>query len=589
MAAGLNSLFPRPRSITSLDGDDVPAGVVAVETPDASLPPQGYVLRVADGEVRLAYADDAGRRYGRATLAQLAAGGEALPAVEITDWPDLPDRGFMLDVSRDRVPTRETLTRILDLLEAARYTQLQLYTEHTFAYAGHEEVWADASPLTPDDVRWLDASCAARGIELVPNQNVFGHMERWLAHDTYADRAESPGGYTLAGSVRKPAVLEPTADNAAFALGLLEELLPNFSSRRVNIGADETFELGLGRSRDRVAAEGRGAVYVEYVQRILGPLVERGYEVQYWADVLAHHPEYAAALGGVPIVWLYDSPSAIERALDLPAATKERMAAFDASPEQQLGGFATRGAAVIAAGIPFWVAPGTGTWQSIVGRLDNARENILDAATTALAHGGTGFLLTQWGDHGMVEPPPVAFAPLLYGGAVAWCSAANADLDLATTTAELAFGDATHRTGDALVRLGTLGTDLGMPALNATLLFASLFPGRSGMVTTDGLTADAVERVLGTIDAQLASLDLATPQGPDADLVLAELQHAARLARFGARVLLADVGGGALPSVAELDDLLVTQRELWLARSRPGGLSDSLAKFGPLREKLAAG
>src|SRR5690606_20575826 len=99
---------------------------------------------------------------------------------------------------------------------------LELYVEHTFAYADHEVVWRDASPLTADDLRWLDGRCADAGIELVANQNTFGHMERWLRHDRYRSRAECPDGATnpFSGRPMAPATLAPTPDNAEFALAL---------------------------------------------------------------------------------------------------------------------------------------------------------------------------------------------------------------------------------------------------------------------------------------------------------------------------------------------------------------------------------
>ena len=54
------------------------------------------------------------RRYAEDALAQLArANGGALPALALRDWPDFPVRGFMLDVSRDRVPTRDTLAHLV--------------------------------------------------------------------------------------------------------------------------------------------------------------------------------------------------------------------------------------------------------------------------------------------------------------------------------------------------------------------------------------------------------------------------------------------------------------------------------------------
>ena len=61
-------------------------------------------------------------------------------------------RAYMLDISRDRVPTMETLKLIVDILARYRYNQLQLYTEHTFQYEGHEDVWEDSSPMTPREI-----------------------------------------------------------------------------------------------------------------------------------------------------------------------------------------------------------------------------------------------------------------------------------------------------------------------------------------------------------------------------------------------------------------------------------------------------
>src|SRR6185369_4793545 len=101
----------------------------------------------------------------------------------------------MLDISRDKVPTMKTLYELVDLLASWKINQLQLYTEHTFAYRNHEDVWKKASPMTAEEIRDLDEYCAERFIDLVPNQNSFGHMERWFEHPEYLQLAEAPNGY----------------------------------------------------------------------------------------------------------------------------------------------------------------------------------------------------------------------------------------------------------------------------------------------------------------------------------------------------------------------------------------------------------
>src|SRR2546428_658255 len=76
-----------------------------------------------------------------------------IPCVDIVDWPDFPVRGAMLDISRDKVPRMKTLYRLVDWLASLKINQLQLYTEHTFAYSKHRVVWKDASPMTPQEIR----------------------------------------------------------------------------------------------------------------------------------------------------------------------------------------------------------------------------------------------------------------------------------------------------------------------------------------------------------------------------------------------------------------------------------------------------
>ncbi len=126
-----------PRRV-EVAGEGPPADTLPATRVDSGLPPQGYALEVGPDGVRIGHADDAGLRYARATLAQIRSQcGPVLPGLRIRDWPDFPVRGYMLDVSRDRVPTRATLERSVDLLSLLRLIQLQLYTEHTFAYREH--------------------------------------------------------------------------------------------------------------------------------------------------------------------------------------------------------------------------------------------------------------------------------------------------------------------------------------------------------------------------------------------------------------------------------------------------------------------
>ena len=146
-----------------------------------------------------------------------------------------------------------TLKEVEDILAALKYNFFTLYCEHAFAYSKHPVVWEEVSPMTPEQVRALDDYCYARGIELGPNQQTFGHMEKWLRHPEYNGLAEMPeggnewkawwmpGGKGVGGS---PMCLCPTDPKVIdFIDGLFDEVLPCFRSRLVNVHCDETLEL----------------------------------------------------------------------------------------------------------------------------------------------------------------------------------------------------------------------------------------------------------------------------------------------------------------------------------------------------------
>ncbi|MBS1847950.1 MAG: glycoside hydrolase [Actinobacteria bacterium] len=582
-------LFPRPRRIDRFDdGPRVTRDTTRRIIHDATLPPQGFVLHIDEEEIRLVHADPAGRRYGEATLAQLERPDGTYPAVDIHDSPDFATRGYMLDISRDRVPTNDALDHLVARLAACRYNQLQLYIEHTFANPDHRTVWADASPITPEELTRLDEVCATAGIELVVNQNTFGHFGRWLGHPDYRDRAECPEGFEIVPGFRlPPTVLAPTPQNAAFALDLVRAQTDCVASRTVNIGCDEPFELGKGSSADLVATSGLGSVYVDHLRRLIGPLLDDGFAVQVWGDVIRNHPETLGQLpdaGTTALVWNYDAPTT-PRA-HIPESIAGVLATIGVDPSEARD-FTTILEPFAASGRDFWVAPGTATWQSFVGRLPTAEGNLADAAVAGRRAGASGYLVTDWGDTGHHQPPAISLVPIAYGGAVSWCAESNLDLDAAAAVNTHLVDDRAHLFGGILERIGSVAGATGIVTENASPLFfavvASLLDLSSGEPD-----ADAVRAVIATLQGARDDLNRATPGCADGAALVAGTDVAIGLATHGARRLLARAEGKRRDpdeAGAELTALIDAYRETWPATSRPGGLDDSAAH---LESRLAS-
>jgi hypothetical protein len=574
-------LLPAPRSLVFGEGGyDTRDNRTVSFAHDPNVVPQGYRLSITPDGIRCAYSDAAGAHYARLTLAQLSDQyGDIIPAMTIDDAPDFERRGVMLDCSRDRVPQLRTLYALIDLLASWKINELQLYTEHTFAYAGHEEVWAQASPFTPSDIEALVRYCQARFIDLVPCQSSLGHMERWLKHPRYAPLAEAPDGFTLPWEswgelqiVRPPSTLDPSDPGSLkLVASLFDQLLPLFPSEYVNICDDEPFELGAGKNRHAVETRG-GRVYLDYLLRLHDHIAARGKRVQFWADIITQHPELIPELPPriVPLIWGYEDWQPAEQHVEMVAST----------------------------GLAFYVCPGTSSWNSLSGRTTNAIGNLRRAAELGLKYHALGYLNTDWGDHGHMQALPVSYMGFAYGAALAWCHRANRDADIAALLDRYAFADHAGVMGQVALDLGDVHTLLPIPQVNSSWLFHAIFWSerelrlRCQQVVAEAgaepLTAEPVRAALARIESILARIDGADMARDDA-LIKAEFRHAGRLLMHGAKRMLRMLGAPDAPDNAtmraELEPLVAEQRRLWLARSRPGGLEDSLARFAvPLGE-----
>jgi hexosaminidase len=595
-------LVPMPRRLELTGGRAAVDGECAAERVDGHAElalggEEAYRLRIThsvQAPVVIEARSKAGVRHARATLAQLVRQyGEMLPCLVIEDGPAIAKRGYMLDISRDRMPTMEHLFEIVDMLASLKYNHLQLYTEHTFAYAGHEEVWREASPMTPAEVRELDGYCRGRGIELAANQNCFGHLASWLRWARYAPLAETHGEWYFefegpGGAVQRVARSGPFSlcpvDPGSLALveDLLSQLLPCFSSPLVNIGCDETFDVGFGRSADSVAARGggsrgRAAVYLEFVTKVAETVRRRGKVSMFWADIALSHPELSELIPAdlVRLAWGYEEDAAWDRWLSALGAART------------------------------WVCPGTSSWRSITGRTRERRANISGAARAAVDHSAAGLLLTDWGDGGHRQQWPISLPAIAQAAEAAW-HGGEGGADVRSVSLQV-LGDDSLRAAAWLEAMGDADLPLRRvcgrreegealrPIRNASALYLDLhLPLRPGAADDAALrhgvlssTEDQWEEVL----ARLESLGDGPPAGL-LPLMEREARHTMRVAKLAAeraRVRRQTAGmsrGTARKLADELREITEEHRALWRERSREGGLVSSCMHYARVIEDL---
>jgi hypothetical protein len=509
---------------------------------------EAYKLVVAKDKALISAPSRLGAMHALRSLKQLMRQfGSALPCLTVEDWPEFPIRGAMLDISRDRVPTMGTLFAMVDSLSEMKLNHLQLYVEHSFAYAGHEEVWRDASPITPDEMRALDAYCAARGVELCANQNCLGHMERWLKHGRYAHLGEMAAPYfsdVWGGFYAEPNTIDPS-NPASLALlrDLLGQIAPCCSGKYVNIGCDEPIDLGWGRCKELCQKRGKLNVYGEHVSKVASIVNDLGRRPQFWAD-----PDFGNKRSELP---------------ELPKDLIGLVWGYEAEMD-----FTPRTTCIVEAGLETWVAPGSNGWNSFTGRTRVRRSNLERAAATRKL-GAVGFLNTEWGDNGHRQQWPISLLGLAEGAYISWTG--KAPLSAKAAGLHL-FGS--EEMGSWIEKLG-LADDL-IKTGNANASFRdSLF----GFFNPDG---PGSLKEWKEVQTNLKALEKSAPQGES--LFAKECRHALACASWAAdRAALRrekkPEREQRVALVKRVVQIAEDHKALWLARSRPGGLTDSVERY----------
>lgn len=489
---------------------------------------QGYLLRIDAKGIVLHYREEAGLYAGVATLRQLLREyGRRLPCVVIRDFPDFARRGVMLDISRGRVPNLNTLFELAEHLADFKINEFQLYTEHTFAYRHYEPVWKGWGPITPEEILRFDVRCRQLGIELVPNQNSFGHLRYWLEYPPLKKLAEVDRPYEGSDGtyLRYPSTLAPTHPGTVpFLRELYDELLPCFTSDRFNVGCDETWDLGRGQSKTLSHRIGKGRVYVDFLKQIHREVSGRGKQMMFWGDIILHYPQLLRELPRdvVALNWGYEANHAFERETRTFAESK----------------------------LPFYVCPGTSSWMTLIGRHDNAFTNLTSAAEAGRKNGAIGYLNTDWGDGGHPQPLAVSYLPYLFGAAMSWSGASKQNLDrglLLKVLSRDVFGDASGRVAGCALALGLAHRQFDYYAFNITpfgCVIAAPRPRDRELFCREGLrlyphiAPARIRAALALVEQQRAILGRVRLGHPAGQTLQLELDLAARMAEESCHIML---------------------------------------------------
>ena len=226
----------------------------------------GYQIHFYDDEIEIVYSSIAQRN--RALLALTTT------MHDVSEISVVKDLGVMVDCSRNAVPKISTLKKFIRYISFMGYTFLGLYMEDTLKIDDEPYIGYQRGAYTTKDIQELDGYAERYGIELRPYVQTLAHLNQIVRYEEYQKMIDVDD-ILLVGSARTHAYLE----------NLFATLDKAFRTRKINIGMDEAFMLGLGKYLTEHGYQNRLEIMNQHLQTVREIASKYNFELQMWSDM----------------------------------------------------------------------------------------------------------------------------------------------------------------------------------------------------------------------------------------------------------------------------------------------------------------
>lgn len=334
-------------------------------------------------------------------------------------------RAYYLDQTRGRVCHISELKKFIDKLAFYGYNEFQIYIEHTYLFKRVPELSEGESYFTAEDIKELDRYCRDRGIEFIPSLSSFGHLYKLLRTEKYRHLSEiTDDNRPFSFIDRMQHHTMEVADDEGLLLieDMLLEYMSLFSSDKVNICCDETFDLCSDRSKALLEKRDKLDIYIDYVSKLCDFVVENGKIPMIWGDVIAGNSHLFKRLPKETIClsWGYgvnESDANIKKLSDC--------------------------------GISQYVCPGVCGWNYLINKIHNSYINLKTMVTFSYKHGTNAVMVTDWGDYGHINHPLFSI-PGMAMAAAFMRDRNNLEKDFETICQEISAGEYGDNSGRAV-------------------------------------------------------------------------------------------------------------------------------------------
>ncbi len=534
--------------------------------------PEDYLLDVRPDAVVCVSPGQPGLFNGAQTLVQLIRANRrdnAIRCLSISDWPSLRWRCFQDDMTRGPSSKLESLKHQIDLGSLLKMNLMTYYMEHQFHFNKHPVIGPKDGSLEPEDLKAWVAYARSRQMDVLGNQQSFGHFAHILRHEEYAHLRETGG------------ILCPVKEESYKLLDdLYSEVCPLVPFPMFNVCCDETYGLGSGPSKELADKIGVGGVYLQHMRRVHDLLKQKhGKRMMMWGDIILKHPDHLDKIpkDTVMLTWGYNAKESFESQI-IPFAKS---------------------------GYEFFVCPGVSNWSRILPDFQVATVNIHNFVRDGAKHGALGMINTAWEDDGEALNPPRWHGDA-WGAECAWNASTTTPEDFNRRLGGVLFGEPGDHFGQAIELLAKTHAMPGMEGMNNKRFWQDDFgPGRSASTVrvSAGRLLEAVRPAIEHLEACKKEATV------NAEMLDYFIFGARRMELIGQRMLdaieavecYAEAYGAprekASKLLARAEDLVHANREahaalaprfkqLWLAESKPYALDRTMDRYAALDERF---
>ena len=353
---------------------------------------EGYVILPDRDGIVITANTASGIFYALQTVKQLIVNDgptATLQIATIRDWPAMQYRGLHDDLSRGPIDTLDFQKKLIRTIAAYKENIYSPYFETTQEYPSNPLAAIPGASLTPAEAQQLVAYARQYHITVIPEQEAFGHLRHMLTWEQYSNAAENPHGGVLAPG---------QSESIQLINNMFKDLAAMYPGPFLHVGGDETFELGMGRTRPDVDTRGLAAVYLDFMQKIVTNLQPLNRKILFWGDVAQSAPAQLKAM---------------------PQSFKDQtiVVAWGYSPIAK--GFSDYLKPYADAGFQLWVSPSINNYRQIWPNQQQALEDIQEFTRDGQKFGATGQLNTLWNDDGE-SLANMNWYGILFGAAAAW-------------------------------------------------------------------------------------------------------------------------------------------------------------------------